>query len=512
MAIDPNIALQFRSPQVEQVSPLQSIATLMQLRGQMAEIPLRLAQAEHARQQAAQEAIITEQKNRQLQDESTLKEMMADPDAALKIAGGDTSPLNGRVQYDFQQAIAKNAVENIKNAALANKDDLENQHTALGGLAEALLPLQSETDPGAINAKLTAIRSNPANQLLFKNAKIDPNSIPTISDPKQLDQWETAVRLKQTVIDKALALKKEQAGISNTEAEANLRAAQTPGAAAESGIKQKELEFMQNATTNGADAAIDARIDPKEFPQQNAAAKAAWKLTLSSTGNPKDAAASVEKVAATIDEIRKQQAEIPGEVAKATAVARATNPIIQGRELTVAAANRQAAEHVTAQGEYEKSLEALNTSASDAVRIHNLIAAAQGGNKAAPAVVPIAELRTFITRPNIAELRSVGGAGSALDTIEGWVKGKTEGQPIPPDVLKATDELASLAVTQAEQKHAGSVKSINTARHESFKPATAADLGYGAPVPTPATQAEFNALPKGAKFKKPNDQTVYTKQ
>ncbi len=86
---------------------------------------------------------------------------------------------------------------------------------------------------------------------------------------------------------------------------------------------------------------------------------------------------------------------------------------------------------------------------------------------------------------------------------------------MPPDILKATDELATMQIQQAEQKHAGEVTAINTARHENFKPVKAGDLGYNASasgITVPKTQAEFNALPKGAQFKKPNDPTIYVKQ
>jgi hypothetical protein len=255
-------------------------------------------------------------------------------------------------------------------------------------------------------------------------------------------------------------------------------------------------------------------IDPQKYPNEYAAYLSQYKSAVKledKTAVLKEAQGEMSKIReATNPEIR------AGKVADAVAIAKGTNPIIQGRELTVAGANRQAAEHVTAEGEYEKSLVDLNNSVSEAGRLHNLISAAQGGNMAAPGVIPIAELRGFVNRVNQTELRNVSSnAGSLADRIEGWVKGATEGQPIPPEILRATDELASLQVNQAEEKHAGSVKSINTARHENFTPLKASDLGYRpttAIVPTPKTQAEYNALPKGASFKKPNDSKVYIKQ
>ncbi len=510
--VDPNIALQFRSPQVEQVSPLQSIGALMALRGQMAEIPLRLAQAEHARQQAAQEAIVTEQKQRQLQDEGTLKELMSDPVNGPKIASGDLSPLNGKVNYDFQQGIAKNVEEIHKNAALASKDDLANKSTALNALAEGIQGLGE--DPAQINANLTAFKSNPANQLLFKNAGIDPSTIPTLSDAADLRKWEAGVGVAQAVTNKALALKESKAKEAETEANTAKTVAETE--------RQNLLNQALRDSANYNPAAggvhpIDKILDPVKYPQENASYRAAFDTAMRQPPDQNGRRPAIDTILeqASAHAASLSPALIANKAATAKAEETARSPIIQNRELTVASANRKANEDLTARGEYERSLMGLNSAVSDAERIHNLISAAQGGNKAAPGVIPIAELRTFITRPNIAELRAVGGAGDWADKVEGFVKGATEGQPIPPDVLHAMDELSNLAVKQAEQKHSGEVTSINTARSEHLKPLKAADLGYTAPgagVPTPATQAEFNALPTGAQFKKPNDPKVYVKQ
>jgi len=326
MAIDPAIALQFHSPGVEQVSPLQSIATLMQLRGQMAEIPLRLAQAEHARQQAAQEAIVTEQKQRQLQDESTLKETMADPVLGLKIAGGDTSPLMGKVNEDFRIGVGQKIAALHKETALGDAEDLKNQDTALNGLAEALLPLKDKTDPGEINSQLASIKSNPANQLLFKNAKIDPSSIPSISDPKQLDEWENSVRLKQVIISKALALKKEQGAIANTQSEIDTRTqkaadehaaatATLPKLQAEAKEETHRLELMTNSTPEQWHAQVDSAIDPKKNGPLNARTKALVDSALA-LGDFKAAQAAI-----------KDGADQIGRTETAVATAKATEPI-----------------------------------------------------------------------------------------------------------------------------------------------------------------------------------------
>lgn len=485
MPIDPNIALQYRPPQFE--SPFQSIGALMQMRAQTAELALRQAQAEEARQRAIDVQAQADQRNRDLADANKIQEALADPAIAPKIAQGDFSAIQGQIQPKSVEAL-QTWHDTHQKALLANtKSQNEAAATNLSKIEDALTGLKG-IDPADLPAASAQAISNLQAQKAFEY--LPGGEIPkSLTDPKQIDTLLAGVGGLLGSTNKALAQQKEKAGIAETAARTAEMAAKTPGEAAESGIKQKELELMQNANASGSDAAIDARIDPKQFPEQNATAKAAYRLALSSSGSPKEAAAAAEKVAATVDEIRKQTAEIPGEVAKSVAVARATNPIIQQRELTVAAANRAAAEHVTAEGEYQKELQNFNTSAADATRLHNLISQAQGGNKAAPGLIPIAELRGFLNRINTVELRNVSSsAGAWADRVEGFLKGATEGQPIPPDVMRDMDNLANLQVEQAEQKHAGAVKAINTARRENFKPLKATDLGYqqAAPASVPA--------------------------
>lgn len=356
MAVDPAIALQFHNPQ-QADSPIQTIGALMALRGQLAEIPLRLAQAEHARQQAAQEAIVTEQKNRQLQDESTLKELMADPTIGPKIASGDLSPLNGRVNYDFQQGIAKNVEEIHKNAALASKDDLANKSTALNALAEGIQGLGE--DPAQINANLTAFKSNPANQLLFKNAGIDPNTIPAVTDAADLRKWEAGVGVAQAVTNKALAIKKEQAGIANTEAEKNLRvvqageaatrleneAANLPRIQAEAEQETRKLEMMKGSTPSQWHAQVDSAIDPKSHGPLNARTKSLVDSALA-LGDFKAAQAAIKDGA---DQIGREEVAIANAKntagtkiyvagAEAEARAKAATPTSEGLDMMAEAA------------------------------------------------------------------------------------------------------------------------------------------------------------------------------
>ncbi len=481
MPIDPNIALQFRSPQVEQVSPLQSIATLMQLRGQMAEIPLRLAQAEHARQQAAQEAIVTEQKNRQLQDESTLKEMMADPTVGPKIASGDLSPLNGKVQYDFQQGIAKNVEEIHKNAALASKDDLANKSTALNALAEGIQGLGE--DPAQINTNLTAFKSNPANQLLFKNAGIDPSTIPTVSDAADLRKWEAGVGVAQAVTNKALALKESKAKEAETEANTGKAVAE----AEHQNLLNKALKDAAHIydPANGGVHPVDRVLPASLDPQLNASYKAAFDAAMRQPPDQngrrpavdtvlEQAAAHASALSPTLLKNKaataaaEANAKIPAEVK----LAQLKEPIEEHRALTVASVNR-------AQTGAEKLDTEYNDAKTAQEAVGRVIDLAESGNKSAGANASLMGVGAVnavnkIRRMNSAEIKQYGTAGSLLDNIQGKLQGWTEGQPIPKDVLEDMRALHNELGQQAYEKYTTGLKSIEQRSGTKLPPTIAA--------------------------------------
>jgi hypothetical protein len=76
-----------------------------------------------------------------------------------------------------------------------------------------------------------------------------------------------------------------------------------------------------------------------------------------------------------------------------------------------------------------------------------------------------------VNRVNAAELKAVGShAGSLKDQIEGWVKGKTEGQPIPPAILNATRELADLQEKAARHNYENKVLITNSTYGSKVKP------------------------------------------
>lgn len=254
-------------------------------------------------------------------------------------------------------------------------------------------------------------------------------------------------------------------------------------------IEQGILHLNNDVAPADWDKSVDdLKLDPSLASQT----KVQIHSVLGSAGNQKDKLEKIQKIVGdAVSESQKpatalaterltQPLKTQAEIAARVGTAQAMNA--SGPELaSVAPADRNAVQNM-----HQKSVMDLNAQAADASRIHTLIQAAQGGNKAAPALVPIAELRGFLNRINGTELKSVSSqAGSLSDQVEGWIKGKTEGQPVPPEILKATDELAGLQMSNAEQKHAGEIKAINIAHKSNLTPTKVEDLGYSRP-PSPA--------------------------
>jgi hypothetical protein len=518
------IPLQVQTPQI--ASPLQTISGLMSLRGDIANLALKQEQTRQAQQQTQLINAEQQQKNRDLADQNTIQDLMKDPTIGPQIAGGDTSPLLGKIQPKTLEALNTNLSALHAQKATIAETDLKNSGVALGRLTQALSGLQTTfgDDVGKINEALPSTIASLDAQGVFKDAGIDVSTLPkAISSPDDLRRMEAHLGVAQAINDKALEIK----GIQTKQAQESAAAHEATAKAAHEEIVNKLIQGAGQIPTTGVhpiDQILPATLDKTGNTAAHAAYDEAMKMPPDENGrrplaekilemaSEHAAALSPQKRAAEVQtKVDEEKALAPlkeqQEIAARVGVAQAMNTA--GPEL----AGVPIADRDKVRTDYQKSLTELATTASDANRIHGLITAAQGGNKAAPAVIPLAELRGFVNRVNQSELKSVTGAGSLIDKVQGWVQGKTEGQPIPPDILKATDDLAALQVENAQQKHAGEVQAINIARGAKLPAKKASDLGF-APigVTTPASQAEFDALPKGAHFKKPGDTKEYIKQ
>ncbi len=274
-----------------------------------------------------------------------------------------------------------------------------------------------------------------------------------------------------------LANEKEKQATQTSAATANKDIAETGKINVEKDIAQFKFNLMRDP--GSVDTSVDAIIDPAKYPDQNKIAKAEAAAALKATGDPKDAAEVVRKVAEGILDVKKEDLMRPGKVQTAVETARGTAPIEVGKAVAIANAtapihvkeevdkqkalalaapgsfsgiNEPAARH-SAETQWNTATDTYHDKAMAAQGIKNLIVAAQNGNKAAPAVIPLAELRGFVNRVNSSELKSVSGAGSMADKISGWITGHTEGQPIPPDILKSIGDLADIQQKDASTRY-----------------------------------------------------------
>lgn len=271
-------------------------------------------------------------------------------------------------------------------------------------------------------------------------------------------------------VDNQLAQLKEKR--EKAEADAKL-----PGYEADSKIKAAEAAAM-NMSPMDAKQKVDAVIDPAKYPEQNRRALAMYTNALTL----KDKNDALQKVSAEVGELQKetnpgllqsrtdqavrtQKALLPGEITKAVAEANAVIPAhVRGeveKQIAIAKNSPDAFAGITdaftrhaAETQYDKDSREYLGTVSESRRLKDLITAAQSGNKAAPGVIPTEELRGFVNRVNRQELERVSsGAGTGLDRISGFIKGYTEGQPIPAAILADTAKIADLNESAAKRKY-----------------------------------------------------------
>ena len=438
-----------------------SIGTLMQMRNLASEIQYRQAEGERVRAMAATEQAQADQRNKDLADQNYIQSISKDPEAFGKIAGGDMSPLAGNVQDKTIRDVQTKVDAHHKELATNTETDLKNYRSGLTDVADAIRGMRSLGDVGKINQALPtsigALNSSGA----LRAARIDPQTAPkSISDLSDLDLWEAKVNAAAVAADKALEIKGEQQKQATAATTQRLQEAEIPGKKAEAKISAAKAQLMQSALAGGATdtSGVDTIIPPDKYPQQNIAARAAYKLGLA-TGDIAKAQENVMKIyAEQVAPVEKQKAEIPGEISKAVAIEKAKAPIETARALQVAGTNR-------AMTGAEKLDTEYNTARSTTEALGHILDLADKGNKAAGANVPLVGVETLnaingIKRVNSMEISQYGSAGSLLDKIKGKLGSITEGKPIPQDVLNDIRELHESLGTQAYEKYTTGLKSL----------------------------------------------------
>jgi hypothetical protein len=140
-----------------------------------------------------------------------------------------------------------------------------------------------------------------------------------------------------------------------------------------------------------------------------------------------------------------------------------------------------------AESDYAKDSKEYADKVSAALQLKDFVTAAQGGNKAAPGLIPIAEVRQLLNRVNRQELQGVSSsAGNAFDRVQGFLGKWTEGQPIPPAVLKDTLAISDVMQNAARRGYEFKVQVNNKTHGGNVKPI---DLTSAAAATDPKVKA-----------------------
>ena len=497
------------------MSPMQTMGGLMQLRGQMADQSLREAQMSEVRQRQQNEKLRGDQLNLELKDANNFAEIQKDAGLMRKFAEtGDVSMFHQKgISPAFIDKLVEGRGKRITGiqtqtvTGQAIKKNATEQMIATGDGIMAPMAGGKPVDIATANSRYQGALPRLKELALLRGD--DPAKLPgSITSLEQIRGVMSGLNL--------------EAGLFDAELKRNEQQEKTKKATIEAEKGQFELDLMKGAANGGQDAAIMKRFGANTEAAQ--AAMDAYRQNL-----PAGLAAAIQAVNKIYDEriggaarivsetpakVAEQAALLPGEVNKATSVAYAQiAPHIKqavGTQLELAKRSGEAFASVTdpterhrAEAAMEKSSLEYADKVSESRTLTSLIDAAQKGNKAAPAVIGLQELRGFVNRVNTTELKAVGSqAGSLKDQVEGWLRGKTEGQPIPPEILKATRELANLQEKAARSNYENKILITNTTYGSKVKPI---DLPGGSVAPialkdgttlTPHDQASADAFRK----------------
>ena len=482
MAID-NIIAAGIQPATPLMSPMQTMGGLMQLRGQMADQALREAQMAEVRQRQQNEKLRGDQINLELKDTNSFAEIQKDAGLMRKFAEtGDVSMFHqAGIRPEFIEKLVEGRGKRITGIQTETvtgqgiKKTATEQMIATGDGIMAPMAGGQPVDLATANSRYQGALPRLKELALLRGD--DPQKLPgSITNLEQIQGVLSGLNLDAGLYD---------AGMKRTE-----ETAKSNKAVADAGKAQFELDLMKGAANGGQDAAIR-----KRFGTNTEAAQAA--IDAYNENLPAGLAAATQAVNKIYDEriggaakiasettakVAEQAALLPGKVKEATSVAYAQiAPHIKqavDTQLELAKLSGEAFASVTdpterhrAEASMEKSSLEYADKVSESRTLTSLIDAAQKGNKAAPAVIGLQELRGFVNRVNTTELKAVGSqAGSLKDQVEGWLRGKTEGQPIPPQILKATRELANLQEKAARSNYENKILIINSTYGSKVKP------------------------------------------
>ena len=264
----------------------------------------------------------------------------------------------------------------------------------------------------------------------------------------------------------------------------------------------KRAQLMTQAGPGSFDKVIDQVMPPtSDFGKQYNKQAKAWAAQAQQMGvDPEKIMTAISSMSA---ETRRpaiaaatEAATGPGKIQQAVAVEKAKAGLSSDAFASVV----DATERHKAEASYESASKEAGDKIAAARQTQDLIAAAQGGNKAAPGLIPLATVRSFVNRVNAQELQAVSGAaGSAMDRIQGWINKATEGQPIPPDILRDLSTIANIQKDAAKRAYKFKVDVLNKTYGSKVQPmeleSESAPAASAAAVPANVKAALANVGP-----------------
>lgn len=263
-------------------------------------------------------------------------------------------------------------------------------------------------------------------------------------------------------LERNLSMGGQQARTTMAETAQKTRTAQAAAAKdqAEADKAAYELTMMKAAGKNdpaAGDAIIDQILPPDKFPTDNPNFKAQLRSAGSGMTDLNQASRERSTVIQSARSLASERspealkfegtkagvesmARVPGEVA-ARVQAEQTLAKLSGDAF---AGIMDPAERRRAQDDYTKIYMDAGDKVNASRQLRDTIDLARGGNKAAPGVIPIETVRSYLNqRVNAQELKSVSSAaGNWLDQVQGWLDKAVKGQSMPPQILNALDQLA----------------------------------------------------------------------
>ena len=514
--IDPSIALQVRQPQFD--NPLEQAGkamNLMAMRQQIQMAPLHQQALQQSLQMGSAEL---EEKQRDLayrkaMDASLQKNTSVDAnglpttDHAAVVKDIGAAGFGSKIQpYMAGVTQMQESLEKLKKS---RSDNAEHEQDYFGGFASAWKA--SGYSEGALSSLLAQASRDgygPHAQQFAQAYQQDPEKT------KQLAE----VAITQSPAQQKL-ISEAKTAQAHTDAATTARErldAELPDIKAKGQISGAEAGAI-NMSPVDAKQRVDAVIDPAKYPDQNRRALAMYNNALTL----KDKNAALDSVSREIGEMQRETNPdvLKARTDQAVATEKALSPLRVAQAVSTEVQKQVALAKVApggfdaildpraraaAQQTYEKDSKEYGEKLAAGQQLQAFVRAAQSGNKAAPGLIPIAELRTIVNRVNSQELRGVStAAGSALDRLEGKWGSLTAGEPIPPAMLKDIATIAAEQVKVARQTYENKVQINNKTFGGKVTPI---DLGGG-----PATVKMQAPGPGGAITDVPADQVEHYK-